>query len=412
EAIKKENVENKNLCGIDKESKTHPDGTLYIERAKLVTTFWTIKKKHSATIICTSSSTPLWGETQTEFQDEILLTRGDRDNPHFSGAESIMNNAPVYHSVATYFGVLHSPTKSKVTGRGSLRSKWITRDMVMSTKRGDKVFNPKPVSEFNPTMGCVVKFAGNVKDKVTVVADKPDDVVKDKVDVIKDIAPVVKDKLVVVVVKQPAEVVKDKVSVKDKVHVDVVNDKAQVDVVSVGKDKSVVDVVSDKDNVFKVNASDVVKDKAPAVMKNKSVGNIFKEKVPTIVKGKKHAVVKDKAMSDIPKDKSKAGLPKDKPKPNPKRKVNPKVQALSEFLDLRSLNQKQDDSKKKLKLKQLKGKTKIEHSDSELATDEVDSSSDEVDRKPKKLKVKGWLKRKMNGSDFDSSFIEEKDMVL
>nr|GEU80277.1 hypothetical protein [Tanacetum cinerariifolium] len=49
ESIKKENVENENLHGIDKEFETRPDETLCMERAKLVTTFWRIKKKHSAT---------------------------------------------------------------------------------------------------------------------------------------------------------------------------------------------------------------------------------------------------------------------------------------------------------------------------------------------------------------------------
>nr|GEX86184.1 hypothetical protein [Tanacetum cinerariifolium] len=97
------------------------------------------------------------------------------------------------------------------------------------------------------------------------------------------------------------------------------------------KNKIAVDVVSDKvqDNVYKDNASDVMKDKALTVVKNKSVGNMFKEKVPTIVKGENHSVVKDMALSNILKDKSKAGLPKDKPKPNSKLKVNLKVQALS-----------------------------------------------------------------------------------
>nr|GEY68353.1 hypothetical protein [Tanacetum cinerariifolium] len=43
--------------------------------------------------------------------------------------------------------------------------------------------------------------------------------------------------------------------------------------------------------------------------------------------------------------------------------------------------------------------------------DEIVSSSDEVDHKPKKLKLKGGLKRKRNASDSDSdssSFDEEK----
>ncbi|GKA44021.1 hypothetical protein Tco_0736745 [Tanacetum coccineum] len=44
EAVKNENVENENLCGIDKEFETRPGGTLYIEKTKLVPTFWRIKR--------------------------------------------------------------------------------------------------------------------------------------------------------------------------------------------------------------------------------------------------------------------------------------------------------------------------------------------------------------------------------
>ncbi|GJX68666.1 putative reverse transcriptase domain-containing protein [Tanacetum coccineum] len=109
---------------------------------------------------------------------------------------------------------------------------------------------------------------------------------------------VVKDKSAVEVVKQPTEVAKDKaldVAVKDKVHADVVKDK-----VPVVKDKSAIDVVSDKVqvdvvsdkvhvDVVKDNASVVVKDKVPAVMKNKSADvkdkladNVVKEKTPAV----------------------------------------------------------------------------------------------------------------------------------
>ncbi|GKF05205.1 hypothetical protein Tco_0035873, partial [Tanacetum coccineum] len=182
---------------------------------------------------------------------------------------------------------------------------------------------------------------------------------------------------------------------KDNVHADVVKDKAQVDVVSFFKDKLAVDVVSGKvqvnvvsekvqDDVVSDKGQDVVK-KKPVDVKENSAGNVVKEKMPSVVKGKK----------------SKADLPKDKPKPNPKKNVIPNVQAISEVPVL---------SKKKLKVKQLKGKMKKEHSDSKLATDEVDFSSDEVDRKPKKLKIKRRLKRKRNGSDYDSSFVDEENV--
>nr|GFC67350.1 hypothetical protein [Tanacetum cinerariifolium] len=59
--------------------------------------------------------------------------------------------------------------------------------------------------------------------------------------------------------------------------------------------------------------------------------------------------------------------------------------------------------------KKLKGKSKKDVSDSELETDVVDYSSDEVDRKRKKLKIKAGLKRKRSGSDsLDSSKLDTK----
>ncbi|GJY44376.1 hypothetical protein Tco_0432589 [Tanacetum coccineum] len=174
--------------------------------------------------------------------------------------------------------------------------------------------------------------------------------------------------------------------IKDNVHADVVKDKAQVDVVSFFKDKLVVDVVSDKvqvnvvsekvqDDVVSDKGQDVVK-KTPVDVKENLAGNVVKEKLPSVVKGKK----------------SKVDLPKDKPKPKPKQNVIPNVQSISKVPVLRSSNQKvnpkvkpkpdvhvlrsketpikrkmiyskQDDSKKKLKVKQLKGKMKKEHSE-------------------------------------------------
>nr|GFA81937.1 hypothetical protein [Tanacetum cinerariifolium] len=35
-------------------------------------------------------------------------------------------------------------------GRGPPRSRWITKDMIMAAKHGDKVLNVQSVSEFNP----------------------------------------------------------------------------------------------------------------------------------------------------------------------------------------------------------------------------------------------------------------------
>nr|GFA72457.1 hypothetical protein [Tanacetum cinerariifolium] len=50
----------------------------------------------------------------------------------------------------------NSPKKSKVIKSDSPRNKWVTRNMIMSTKHGEKVLNPQSVSEFNPTIGIQV----------------------------------------------------------------------------------------------------------------------------------------------------------------------------------------------------------------------------------------------------------------
>nr|GEW88948.1 hypothetical protein [Tanacetum cinerariifolium] len=47
--------------------------------------------------------------------------------------------------------------KGMVTGSGSLRSMWLTKDMVHSIKYGNQVLNSKPLVEFNPSIGHVVK---------------------------------------------------------------------------------------------------------------------------------------------------------------------------------------------------------------------------------------------------------------
>ncbi|GJY30944.1 hypothetical protein Tco_0414439 [Tanacetum coccineum] len=106
-------------------------------------------------------------------------------------------------------------------------------------------------------------------------------------------------------------------------------------------------------------------------------------------------------------------------KDKPKQKVVPTVQELSEVPVLRSketpvkrkrILSKEDDRKKK-----LKGKSKKEDSDFKLETDEVvDSSSDEVDQKRKKLKIKAGLKRKRSGSDCSdsSSSIDTENIKL
>nr|GEZ51726.1 hypothetical protein [Tanacetum cinerariifolium] len=88
-------------------------------------------------------------------------------------------------------------------------------------------------------------------------------------------------------------------------------------------------------------------------------------------------------------------LSKQKENPEFKAKVNVKRKMILS---------KEDDRKKK-----LKGKSKKDVSDFELETNVVDYSSDEANRKRKKLKIKAGLKRKRSGLDSsDSSKLDTK----
>ncbi|GJU89707.1 hypothetical protein Tco_1302130 [Tanacetum coccineum] len=320
------------------------------------------------------------------------------------------------------------------------------RDMLVSS-------NPQPVCQFNPITGELVMSSTNVNFNgiAPIVSYKLTDLEKDKVNVGKDKAPkhkasiknlaavlykaqkqktsvkkpaIVVKKLDAVVdkapkhkapAKKPASVVvqdKDNVTVLAKEPASIMNKAADVKEKSDGKGK--------KFTIDKDNDKDALKNKATDVRK-KSVG-----------KGKKSSVDKPKDNAPNPKDnKSKAHsdvVPvAEMPKPNPKQKEKSTVQELSEVPVLRSSNQKvnpdvkskvvvhvsksketpvkrkmivskEDDRKKK-----LKGKSKKEDSNSELKTDDVDSFSDEVDRKRKKLKIKAGLKRKRSGSDSSDS---------
>ncbi|GKA23591.1 hypothetical protein Tco_0709624 [Tanacetum coccineum] len=134
-----------------------------------------------------------------------------------------------------------SPKKSKDIGSDSPMSKWVMRDMIMSTKHGDKVLNPQPVSsEFNPTMGVQVVN----KPIIVVVADKADVVKKS---VVADKAPVIADKAPVVVDKPANVVVADNLYNVGNLVVDVVSDKVILEV----KPKAVVHVLRSKETHVK-----------------------------------------------------------------------------------------------------------------------------------------------------------------
>ncbi|GKC43140.1 hypothetical protein Tco_1060862, partial [Tanacetum coccineum] len=300
---------------------------------------------------------------------------------------------------------------------------------------------PQPVSEFNPTTGI------QVLNKATAVADKPTNVVKGKVDAVKPL--VVKDKVKdKVPVKKSVAVVKKSVTVVVKDPAVLVKEKDKENAPIKDKDKAHVSVIKATLIVSENMHDDVVKEKSAD--KGKKSGVKGKDMAPTDIskdkpKNNVSVIVTKRCKTELPKDKpkdkhkahsevpvaEKSIVVSDKIKPKCKQNVFPTVQTLSKVLILRSsmkkvkpqvkskaavgvlrsketpvkrkrILSKEDDSKKK-----AKGKSKKEDSnDSELETGEV-VSSDEVDCKPKKLKLKGGLNRKRNGSDYDS-FDEDK----
>ncbi|GJZ52501.1 hypothetical protein Tco_0607016, partial [Tanacetum coccineum] len=249
----------------------------------------------------------------------------------------------------------------------------------------------------NQKVTSKISKVSDESDKATVVGpflkEKPADVIE-KSTVVKesDKAPVVKESYKVPVVNEndkalvvapvlkekPADVIEKStvVNEKEKLAVDVTSK------VSKDKEKPAVDVTS------KVGKSKVVvhKDKAlDIVLKDKPKGNppsvVGKGNAPSVV-GKandKPYVVKGKVPTELPKKKHKADIPKDKPKPKDKHKVDSEVQVLrfkpkvkvkasvSEVVKRKRMLSKEDHSKKKLELNMIKGK---------MVSDEVDS--DEV----------------------------------
>nr|GEY14417.1 hypothetical protein [Tanacetum cinerariifolium] len=210
----------------------------------------------------------------------------------------------------------------------------------------------------------------------------------------------VSDELVVMAVES---VVKESVKVPSKVSDESVKESVMVPVVkksvkasSVGTDKlpsenhDKIDLVANKRSSLVVKKIDVVKDKVDVVADKAS--DALKNKLSG--KGKKAVVGKDK---DKPKNIA-PDVVKEKFKPNLKQKV------ISSEIPVLRLSKQEENP-------EVKAKKDV--SDSELETDIIDYSSDEVDRKRKKLKIKAGLKRKRSCSDSsDSSEIDTKSIKL
>nr|GEY79210.1 hypothetical protein [Tanacetum cinerariifolium] len=305
------------------------------------------------------------------------------------------------------------------------------------------VVKKKLVDVKEKSTGKPVVDAVNDKPDVYVVKDKALDVVKEK---LKD-----KAETADVTNKPAVDVVKDNASevVKENRKTELPKDKPKNNAPEVVKEKRKTELLKDKP-----------KDKESSVVN----GNVSTELPKDKPKDKASYVVKGNVLVQLPKDKHKADLSKDKPKPKDKHKANQKfllrksrpvfwislslslssrllltVQATTEVRVLRSSKQKvkpevkpkavvhvlrfkethvkrkmnllkECDRKKKGKMTLSKGKSKKLDSSSSLETDEFDSLSDEVYQKSKKLMIKGGLKRKRNGSNSDSSSVDEETM--
>nr|GEY96081.1 peptidase C48, SUMO/sentrin/Ubl1 [Tanacetum cinerariifolium] len=356
-----------------------------------------------------------------------------------------INRVPSIKSKLKDTGKINSPIKSKLKDIGksnSPKSRWVSMS--------EKVFSPQSVTQYNPITGEVRKEIekSTVDDdpKVFKVLDKSNmsavvapviDNVPVATETDKETEPIVaavesvvekhnpkvtskvsdesiKESVKVLFVKKSVKassVVTDKLSSENQDKIDLVANKHsslvadKVDVI-VKKSVKASSLVADKFDVVK-DKVDVVADKASDALKNKLTG-----------KGKKPVVGED---MDKPKNIA-PDVVKEKFKPNSKQKVisseipvlrlskqeeNPKVNAKVN-VKRKMILSKEHDRKKK-----LKGKLKKDVSDSELETGVVDYSSDEADRKRKKLKIKASLKRKRSGSDFsDSSEIDTKSIKL
>nr|GEV94647.1 hypothetical protein [Tanacetum cinerariifolium] len=297
------------------------------------------------------------------------------------------DKAPVVAAVVSGKSAVDEKDNRKVTSKVSKVS-----------DKSDKATVVLPVLKEKPA---------DVIEKLTVVkeSDKAP-VVKesDKVPVVKEsdkapvVAPVLKEKLADVIEKSTVVHEKEKPTVDITIKVAKDKEKPSVDVTSnVGKSKAV---------VHKYKALDVVSKDKPKGIPPCVVG---KGNALSVV-GKvndKPSVVKGKLLTELPKKKHKADIPKDKPKPKDKHKVDSEVHVLrskpevkakasvSKDVKHKRMLSKEDRSKKKLELKMIKGKMVSDEVDSdEIKTEYSDEESGlKSNKKGKKKKSNSRLKK-------------------
>nr|GEU84543.1 ribonuclease H-like domain-containing protein [Tanacetum cinerariifolium] len=316
-------------------------------------------------------------------------------------------------------GKSNSPIKSKLKDTGksnSPKSRWVPMS--------ERVSNPQPVTQYNPITGEVRKEsekAAVVKKNYVVSKSKVTAYVSEKLTVINESVvksieklTVVKDRDVMskVGISNVSAVVSEKLAIDDNPKVFKVLDESNKSaVVAPVIDNVPVATETDKETEPVVAAVESVVEKDNPKVTSKVSDESVKEsvKVPIVKKsGKASNVVTDKSSSE---NQDKIDVVADKRSSV----VADKVDVVKDKVDVVA-DKASDALKNKLTGKGKKpvvGKSKKDVSDSKLETDVVDYSSDEVDRKRKKLKIKVGLKRKRSGSDsFDSSKIDTKNIKL
>ncbi|GJZ49195.1 hypothetical protein Tco_0603385 [Tanacetum coccineum] len=359
-----------------------------------------IKSIEKSTIVKESNVTSKVGKSNVSAVVSEKSAVDEKDNPKVSKVSDESNKAAVVALVIEKVPVATESVKAPVAKKSvkaPVVAHYKRKTELSKDKESDKETEPVVMADVKVPVVAAVESVVE-KDNPKVMSKVSDESVKAsvvkecvKVPVVVAVESVVEKDNPKVMSKVSDESVKASV-VKECVKVPVVKKSVKASSVVADKPSSVVadkvDVVKDNinvvsDKVVKENVLSVVADKALNInvvavadkasdaLKNKPAG-----------KGKKPIVGNDK---DKPKNIA-SDVVKEKFNPNPK--------------------QKEDDRKKK-----LKGKSKKYVSDSELETDVVDYSSDEADRKRKKLKIKAGLKSKRSGSDSsDSSKLDTKNI--
>ncbi|GJR73605.1 ulp1 protease family, C-terminal catalytic domain-containing protein [Tanacetum coccineum] len=285
----------------------------------------------------------------------------EKDNPKVSKVSDESNKAAVVAPVIEKVLVATESVKAPVA-KESVKAPVVAADVLQYKRKTELSKDKESDEETEPVVVADVKVMVVAAVESVVEKDNPNVTSKVSDESVK--APVVKESVKVLVVKKSVKassVVADKPS------------SVLVDKVDVVKDN--INVVADK--VVKENVLSVVADKASNI-------NVVADKASDALKNNRMGRVRSLLLVKIRTS-----------------------QRTSRRMLLRKMILSKEDNRKK----KLKGKSKKDVSDSKLETDVVDYSSDEADRKRKKLKIKAGLKRKRSGSDSsDSSELDTKSI--